>query len=50
VVVDYLDVQRIAIFPAKADAPLIVDPDAVLSFSAASQGFQSIARRDPKIL
>jgi len=32
-IVDDLDFVRIALGPNKADAPLLVDPDAVLSLS-----------------
>jgi hypothetical protein len=37
-----LNVVRIALAPAKANSPLIVDPDAVLAFPIAPQGFQPI--------
>jgi hypothetical protein len=33
VIIDDLDVMSITVDPAKADAPLIVDADAVLAFS-----------------
>jgi len=33
-------------FPMEADAPLVVDADAVLPESVAAQGFQAVARRD----
>jgi len=39
----------IALFPDEADAPLIVDADAVLAFSLASQPLQPVGWRDPKI-
>jgi hypothetical protein len=35
--------------PLETNPPLIVDPDAVLDFPSASQGFQPIARRTSKI-
>ena len=44
-IVDDLDVVGIAVTPTKANPPLVVDPDAVLSFAVASQGLQSIAGR-----
>jgi hypothetical protein len=37
-----LNVVRIALAPAKANSPLIVDPDAVLAFPIAPQGFQPV--------
>src|SRR5262249_52866682 len=50
VIVDDLDVFGIAIGPSKADAPLIVDPDAHLSGAVAFEGFESIPRRIAKVL
>jgi hypothetical protein len=40
----------IAISPGEADAPLIVDPNAELTLSISLESFQSIARRNPKLL
>jgi hypothetical protein len=45
-VIDDLDVQRIPLFPTKADAPVVVDPDAVLTLTVPDQFFQAVARRD----
>ena len=42
-VVDYLGVARLAVFPHKAHAPLLVDTDAV-SFAIALERFELIAR------
>jgi len=36
-----------AIVPLETDAPLIIDPDAVLTATIALQRFQPIARRNP---
>jgi hypothetical protein len=36
--------------PSKADAPLIIDLDAVLTRTIAAQRFQSIAGRHPQII
>jgi len=41
-IVNYFNVQRIAVFPAKADSPLIVDPYTVLSLAVAFQGFKTV--------
>jgi hypothetical protein len=49
-VVCYLNVIGIPAFPDKADAPLIVNPDAILSFTIAFQGLQSVAGRNFEIL
>jgi hypothetical protein len=46
VIVDDFDVVRIAVLPAEADPPLIVDPNAVLARAVADQGF----RRDAQIV
>jgi hypothetical protein len=37
-------VNGIVIHPDKTDAPLVVDPDAVLSFPVSRQRFQSVRR------
>lgn len=43
-------VVGVSIFPAKADAPLLVNADAVLAFAVAGQCFQLVAGRKPKIV
>lgn len=50
VVVDDDDLGDIAVVPAEADAPLVVDADAVLTTPIAFQRFQPIGRRDTQIL
>ena len=35
--------------PAKADAPLVVDADAVLSLSIAAQRLEAVGRRQPQV-
>jgi len=49
-VVHYLHVFGACFRPAKTDAPLIVDPDAVLAGSIALQSLQSIARWHTQIV
>ena len=44
-----LDVVSVAFAPDEADAPLVVDPHAVLTSTIAAQGLQAIPRRHPKI-
>jgi len=44
-IVRYLDVVGVAVAPAEADSPLIVDPDAVLTGAIATQLLQPIAWR-----
>jgi hypothetical protein len=50
VIVHDLDVVSIAVSPAEADPPLIVDPDAVLSSTVAAESFQSVPRWYSEIL
>lgn len=50
VVVDDLGVVRVAFTPPEAEAPLIVDADAVLTLTRAPQFFEAIARRHPKVI
>jgi len=50
VIVDDLNVVRVAVRPPKADAPLIVDPDAVLSGTIAAELLEPIARGHSQIL
>jgi hypothetical protein len=38
------------VMPFKADAPLIVHPNTVLSFPFSLQGFQAVCRWDPKVV
>ncbi len=40
----------ISLFPHEADPPLVVDPDAILSFSIAGKLLQPVSRRNPEIL
>jgi len=49
-VVNDCDFKRIASSPAEADAPLIVDPDAMLALSVAFQSFESVSRWDAKVV
>lgn len=49
-VVNDLDVLRIAICPAKAGSPLIVDANAVLADAIALELLQTIVWRDAEIL
>jgi hypothetical protein len=49
VVVDYGDVKRIAVLPAEADSPLIVDANAVLASAISFQLLQPVAWWNTKI-
>jgi len=49
VVVDDLDVEGIGGAPDKADAPLIVDADAVLASTIALERLESIAGRNAQV-
>jgi len=48
VIIHDLYVMRVAFSPSKTNAPLVIDPDAVLSRAVAGKGLQSVARRDPQ--
>ena len=50
VVVDDLDVPCRTLAPGETDPPLIVYADTVLSASVAVQGFEAVARLNPKIV
>ena len=48
-VINKFNVIGVVIPPAKTDAPLFVDSDAVLSLPISFQGFQAVSRRHTKI-
>ncbi|MGC1400545.1 MAG: hypothetical protein WA827_18490, partial [Candidatus Binatus sp.] len=49
VVIDYLDVCRVALLPHETDSILFIDSNAVLPDTATLQGFQMIASRSREI-
>jgi len=49
-IVNDLDIVRVSVFPAEADPPLIVDPNAMLSGAIVSQLLEAIAGWDPKVV
>lgn len=49
-VIDYLNLFRVAFIPHEAKPPLIVDTDAVLSLAVAFQCFKSIATQSGQVL
>jgi hypothetical protein len=49
VVLDDLDVVGVTIVPYKADAPAVIDPDAILSRSIPCELFEAIGRGDLQI-
>jgi hypothetical protein len=50
VVIDDFDLMRMAIFPFKADSPLIVDTDRVLAVALTMKRFQAITWWDSNII
>ena len=50
VIIHDLDVKGVPIPPSKADAPLVVDADTVLTSAIGRQFLETIAGRDPEIL
>jgi hypothetical protein len=49
-IIDDFDVLRARIGPSETDPELVVDPDAVLSIPVALKSFQTISRRDAKVV
>lgn len=49
-IVGYLDIERVAVDPAKADSPLIVDGDGVLPSAITCEPVESVSLRNTKIL
>jgi hypothetical protein len=49
-IVCYFNVMSVPVFPEKADPPLIVDPDAELTFAIGLQRFQPVARRNSEVI
>lgn len=49
VVIDDFHVVGVTVNPSEADAPLIIDPDAVLAFALNLQCFEPIGRRNAQI-
>jgi hypothetical protein len=50
VIVNDLDLVRIAILPTEADSPLVIDADAVLARAITAELLEAIPRRHPEIL
>jgi len=48
-VINDLYLERMTIAPHEAKAPLIVDPDAPLTFTVSQESFQTVARKTPKV-
>ena len=49
-IIDDLDVIGVAIAPCKADAPAVIDPNAILSGSIPSQLFQAVGGGNLQIM
>jgi len=49
-IICYFDFVDVSIFPTKADSPLIVDSDAILSPAVAFQSLKAVARRNSQIV
>ena len=48
-IVDDFDMGRSSLIPYKADPPLIIDPNRMLSLTVGSKCFEPVARWHPKI-
>ena len=49
-IIHNLDVMRIAVMPCEADAPPVIDSNAIRPSAAALQPFKAVSRRHAKIL
>ena len=49
-VIHDLNVMRIAVLLGKADAPLVIDPNAIRPRALPFQQFKLVSRRDAKVL
>jgi hypothetical protein len=49
VIVHDLNLVGIAVLPAKANSPLIIDTNAVLAGAVTGQFLQAVSRRNPQI-
>ena len=49
-IINDLDLEGVAIFPSKTDAPLVINANAVLAGAIALEFLQPVARRDAKVL
>ena len=43
-VINYLDIEDVACFPNEADAPLIINPNAMLSGTLPAKRFETVGR------
>lgn len=49
-IVCYLDIMSISVQPSKADSPLVIDSDAMLSLSVARKFLKPISWGNPKVV
>ncbi len=49
-IVHYLNVARLAVSPDEANSPLVVDSNTVLPGPISLEGFEAVARGNPKFL
>ena len=50
VVIDDLHIVGVTIYPAEADAPLVIYPDAVLALEVTFERFKPVGWRNPQIV
>ena len=48
-IVFYFNIISVSNFPAKAEPPLIIDPDTILPLPITPQGFEAVAGRDQEV-
>ena len=49
-IVRYFDIVGVTLLPPEADAPLVVDADAMLASTVTREPFQPVSRRDTQIV
>ncbi len=49
-VINNFDISGISVFPFETESPLLVYPNAVLTFSISGQGFESVRRRNAEVI
>lgn len=49
-IIGNLNVRSLSGSPVKTNSPLLIYPDAILPFSVSGKFFQTVSRRDPKVI
>jgi len=49
-IINYLDLIDVALFPNKADSPPVIDSDTILPQAVSLEGFQTVSGRNPQVI